>query len=245
MRRSDQSLILPINPSGHFSRCLRNGQTRTLHTSSWFSQLQCFQPLELNFPRYKIKEFVEDTYCYAFTRLRKWFPEQKAFHGNIYSKAEEINNSQGNRKTPDELYGAFCHFHHLHTQRMVRTFQPKEDGYLILWGAHSQAFWDVYFDGAMSFRTLNGKRLKIYRLDHPEWIGINAPAERVHGAIQILEEIGRVHEVDVQTVELREMLKTWHAAHKIEQTFTWKKTTRYWSSRTYHHGTLFILFSSI
>ena len=58
-----------------------------------------------------------------------------------------IKNNQGIRKTPDKLYSHFLHFHHLHMQRMVRMFQLTEDGHLILWEAHSQAFWDVYSAG--------------------------------------------------------------------------------------------------
>lgn len=135
------------------------------------------------FPRHKMKHpvdffrTIQDTYCYTFARLRQWFPKQQALYGDIYSKAEEINNDQGIRKTPDKLYGCFLHFHHLYMQRMVRMFQPTEDGYIILWGAHSQAFWNVYFAGIKSLETSNGKSLTIYRLDHPEWIGINAPAK--------------------------------------------------------------------
>jgi len=63
-------------------------------------------------------------------------------------------------------------------------------------------------DGITTVKTSTGRSLKVYRLDHPEWIGIYAPAERLHGVILTLEEIGRVYEVEVHTEELRRMLQT-------------------------------------
>jgi len=81
-----------------------------------------------------------------------------------------------------------------------------DNAYLIVWGAHAQAYWDVFYDGVRTIQ-LKGRRVTVCCMDHPEWIGLRDPSERLKDAIQTLKTIGRVHGVTVSTVELEAELE--------------------------------------
>lgn len=186
-------------------------------TNKGFQILNWFPRHKMLSPRGSFRN-IQDTFCYTFEHLRNWFPTQTDFFADVYCKSENIQNDQGLRKTPNEIYGDHLHLHHLHMRRLISLFEPDDNAYLVLWGAHAQAFWDVFYNGVQTIQ-LKGRRVTVYRMDHPEWIGLRAPPQRLKGAIQTLKTIGRVHGVTVSTVELEAELErriqSWadHEAH--------------------------------